>query len=163
MRSYSFAPIAARDYPTVRMLDHPHIWGGVRFCVNVSEKPYSPELEAAMKEKGIRWLHFPLSERASSWHDWEAALYDVADALYRAFLEGEKTVVHCDFGNNRSRTMVEALYYMLRGEQFQDEYKGEVNHLAYNCKTGHLPPLEEVERNLKALADRTPDEPFVLG
>ena len=163
MRTYSFAPIAARDYPTVRMLDHPHIWGGVRFCVNVSEKPYSPELVAAMKEKGIEWLYCPLSEEPSTWPDWEMVLYTVADDLLRACREGKKTVVHCDFGNNRSRTMVEALYYMLRGEQFQDEYKGEINHLVYNCKAGHLPPLEEVERNLRALVDRTPDEPFVLG
>ena len=35
--------------------------------------------------------------------------------------------------------------YLLTGEQFQDEYKGEVNHLAYNSKRGHLPPLEQTE------------------
>lgn len=148
MRTYPFALIAARDYPTIRQLDNPYTWGGIQFCVNVSEKPYSPELEAAMKERGIDWLFCPLSEQTPEWNDWEAPLCTVVEALYGAFLDGKKMVVHCNFGNNRSRTMIEAFYYVLEGKQFEDEYKGEVNHLAYNCKIGHLPPFKETERIL---------------
>ena len=151
MRTYSFAPISARDYPTVRILDHPHIWGGVRFCVNVSEKPYSPELEKAMEERGIGWLHCPLSEDPPAWRDWEDPVLRAVRALIEACHDGKKVVVHCDFGNNRSRTLVEALYYVLRGEQLRDEYKGEINHLAYNCKEGHLPPIDEMENILDSL------------
>lgn len=40
MKLYTFAPISAHEYPTVRILDHPYIWGGVQFCVNLTEKPY---------------------------------------------------------------------------------------------------------------------------
>ena len=154
MRTYSFAPIAARDYPTIRQLDNPYTWGGVRFCVNVSERPYSPELEKAMEERWIEWIFCPLSEETPSWNDWEAPVCAVVEALYRAYLDGKRMVVHCDFGNNRSRTVIEALYYVLQGKLFEDEYKGEVNHLAYNCKIGHLPPLEEMEKILEQVTTR---------
>ena len=143
MKNYSFAPISAREYPSVKILDHPYIWGGVSFCINVSEEPYSSELVEAMKGHGIEWLHLPISEDLGS--DWSSMLERALPKMYEAYKTGKKQVVHCDFGNNRSRTFVEALYYLLTGEQFQDEYKGEVNHLAYNCKRGHLPPLEQTE------------------
>jgi hypothetical protein len=39
------------------------------------------------------------------------------------------------------------------GYHFEDEYKGCLNHLIYNCETGHLPPLDDVERELKYLWD----------
>ena len=125
------------------ILDHPYIWGGVSFCINVSEEPYSAELVEAMKEHGIEWLHLPVSEELGS--DWTSALETALPKMYEAYKAGKKKVVHCDFGNNRSRTFVESFYYLLTGEQFQDEYKGEVNHLAYNSKRGHLPPLEQTE------------------
>ena len=149
MKIYSFAPISARDYPTVKILDHPFIWSGVQFCVNLSEKPYTQDLVDAMAAHGIEWIHFPLSEKiGASW--WETYAI-VLPKLFRAFLDGEKMIVHCDFGANRSRTLIEAFYYMLTGEEFLDEHKGEINHLAYNCKQHHFPPLEETERMIKEL------------
>lgn len=65
-------------------------------------------------------------------------------------------IVHCDFGNNRSRSFVEAFHYMVIGRQLEDEYKGEINHLAYNCKAGHLPPMEELESKLRDLSLKKP-------
>ena len=49
MKSYAFAPIAAREYPTLHLLDNPYIWGGVQFCVNLSEKPYKEALQPGVK------------------------------------------------------------------------------------------------------------------
>ena len=149
MRSYSFAPIAARDYPTVEILDHPYIWGRVSFCINVSEKPYSAELVEAMRVHGIEWLYHPVSEDLGA--DWTSALEKALPKMYEAYKAGMRQVIHCDYGNNRSRTFIEAFYYLLTREQFQDEYKGEVNHLVYNCKRGHLPPIEEVISNLSPI------------
>lgn len=154
MRSYDFAPIAAREYPTLKMLDHPYIWGGVRYCINVSEKPYSPELEKAMKERGIEWLYCPLSEEMPSCPDWTGPIYYAVAELCQAYEEGKKMVVHCDFGNNRSRTLIEAFYYRLFGEHLKDEYKGEINHIVYNSKVGHLPPVEDLEKDLLSLCIR---------
>ena len=74
--------------------------------------------------------------------------------MYRAYKDGKKQIVHCDMGNNRSRSFVEALYYGLHNQHLLEEYKGEINHLAYNCKIGHLPLLSETENiilNLKEI------------
>ena len=60
----------------------------------------------------------------------------------------------CDFGVNRSRTVIEAFHYAKMGFHFEDEYKGYANHLIYNCAAGHLPELSEVEHELKRLGDQ---------
>lgn len=149
MKSYTFAPVSARDYPTVRILDHPYIWGGVRFCVNLSERPYSPDLASAMAERGIEWVHCPLSEKEGA--DWWSAYAAALPKMLEAVREGKKIVVHCDFGANRSRTLIEAFHYLITGTEYADEYKGEYNHLSYNCKRGHLPELQETERLIRSL------------
>ena len=147
MKTYSFAPISAREYPTIALLDNPYIWGGVKYCVNVSEKPYPEEIVSAMKEKGIYWIHCPVSEDEGT--RWDESLDTALRALYKAVYHWEnKVVVHCDWGNNRSRSFIEALAFLLTGKHIEDEYHGEINHLAYNCKIGHLPPLGELERRI---------------
>ena len=149
MKIYSFANISARKYPTVKLLDYPYFWRGVQFCLNVSEKPYSPELEVAMAAHGIEWDWCPVSEiKGAQWWD---SIEKGLQVLYAARKAGKKIVVHCDCGNNRSRTFVEAFYYMITYEQLVDVYKGEINHLAYNCKIGHLPPMEELESRIRVL------------
>ena len=150
MKTYSFAPISAREYPTVYLLNNPYIWGGVKLSLNVSEKPYPRDIVKAMKDKGIEWIHLPVSETDFS-KSWHPNIVAGVMKLKEAYDRGWKTVVHCDFGNNRSRTFIEAFYYLLKAEEFQDEYKGEINHLAYNCREGHLPSIEEVERSLTLL------------
>ena len=107
MKIYKFAPISARDYPTVKIVDHPYIWGGVQFCINLSEKPYSPELVAAMASHSIEWAHFPLSEKPGV--SWMEAYSQALPLLFNAHLDGKKMVVHCDFGANRSRTLIEEI------------------------------------------------------
>jgi hypothetical protein len=147
MRNYSFAPISAREYPTVRLLDNPYIWGGVQFCVNVSEKAYSYDLSQALKQHGIDWIFCPVSEEEGE--QWLDSLVLALPKMLVAYKSGLKQVVHCDFGNNRSRSFVEALYYCLHNEHFQDEYKDEINHLVYNCTIKHLPPLAETEEVIR--------------
>lgn len=115
----------------------------------MSEKPYSPELVEAMSYHGIEWIYLPISEDLGA--NWTSALETALPKMYEVYKSGKRQVVHCDFGNNRSRTFVEAFYYLLTREQFQDEYKGEVNHLVYNCKRGHLPPIEEIVSKLKSI------------
>jgi Dual specificity phosphatase, catalytic domain. len=97
----------------------------------------------AMQEKGISWFGCGVSEDDGD--DWFDALKMALRIMFTAYMSGMKMIVHCDFGNNRSRTFVEAFYYVLKGEQFPDEYKGEFNHLIYNCKIGHLSPVEQTE------------------
>ena len=149
MKIYSFAPILACEYPTIKLLDHPYIWGGVQFSLNVSEKPYSSELEKAMAGHGIEWVWCPVSEDDGA--QWWDSLERGLELLHAAHKAGKKIVVHCDWGNNRSRSFIEAFHYLITGKQLKDEYKGEYNHLIYNCKAGHLPLVKETEKRLRAL------------
>ena len=156
MKTYTFAPISAREYPTVKILDNPYIWGGVQFCVNVSEKPYTPELEAAMAAHGIEWVHCPVSEDPGA--DWLDSFAAALPKMYRAYKDGKKQVVHCDMGNNRSPAFVEALYFAIERKEYDDPYKGADNHLVYNCIQGHLPVIGETERRIMDMVkDTTPE------
>lgn len=87
MKSYSFAPISAREYPTVKILDNPYIWGGVQFCVNLSEKPYTPELVSALAAHGIEWIHCPVSEEPGA--DWLESFAVALPKMYRAYKDGK--------------------------------------------------------------------------
>lgn len=149
MKNYDFAPISARDYPTVKILDHPYIWAGVKFCVNLSERTYSSELVEALASHGIEWIHCPVSEEPGA--DWLESFAKALPQMYKAYKEGKNQIVHCDLGNNRSKSLVETFHYLLKQTQLEDEYKGEINHLTYNCKIGHLPPLEEVQWRLRRM------------
>ena len=103
MRAYPFAPIAAREYPTISLLNNPYIWGGVSFCVNVSEKPYPVELAKTLADHGIDWIYCPVSEEDGA--QWLDALMTALPRMLYAYKTGLKQVIHCDFGNNRSRSV----------------------------------------------------------
>jgi len=155
MKSYSFAPISAREYPTVQLLDHPYIWAGVQFCVNLSEKPYTHELEAALSAHGIEWVHCPVSEEHGA--NWLESFAVALPKMYLAFKDGKKQIVHCDLGNNRSRTFIEALYFAILRKEYDDPYRGADNHLEYNCSQGHLPDIGETERRIRAMIGMCPN------
>ena len=95
-----------------------------------------------MAGHGIEWLHCPVSEEDGA--DWYDSLQEGVRALYKAYSAGKKMIVHCDLGNNRSKSFVETLYYVLMGEHYHDEYKGAYNHLVYNWGIGHLPQTESL-------------------
>ena len=142
MKSYPFANLTVRPYPTLADIANPWIFGGAQVVVNVSEKPYPKDIAAAMVAKGIETYHFPLVEEGP-----DMGLTNIEAAvkvLLEADLQGKKTILHCIGGNNRSRTVAECFALAKTGTQFEDEYKGHVNHLAYNCAEGHLKPIEEM-------------------
>ena len=94
---------------------------------------------------------FPFSLHADANQGPDMGLENILAAvreLMKADAAGEKVILHCSFGNNRSRTVAEAFHFKRMGFQLEDEYKGYSNHLAYTCGEGHLPPLEEMERIL---------------
>ena len=67
--------------------------------------------------------------------------------------QDKRMVVHCNYGQHRSRLVVEAFHYAKFSEHFMDGYKGYDNHLIYNCCTEHLPSIEKVEGVLSTLLD----------
>jgi len=151
MKTYDFAWVSASEYPTVEMFDYLRPWIGVSLCINVSEKPYPPEIERAMKAHAIEYHHFPLSEEVGA--DWMESFASAVSLMYYAHRTGRKQIIHSDLGENRSQAVVEALYFPIIGKEFNDPYRGARNHLEFNCKAGHLPDLEEIERRLEYMAN----------
>lgn len=146
MRNYSFSKLTVRGFPTILELNHPYIYGGVQVMINVSEKEYPKEILDIIETRGIRWYHFPLKENTP-----DIGIQNILAAVRELMIADanqEKTVLHCAYGNNRSRTVAECFHYKKMGFQLVDEYKGYPNHLAYNCGEGYLPPIGEVEKIL---------------
>ena len=149
MKTYSFSNLFVRGFPTLLELNHPYIYGGVQVIINVSGHEYPKDILETIEAKGIRWYHFPLEEEVA-----DMGVENIIAAvreLIKADTSHEKVVLHCSYGNNRSRTVAEAFHFTKMGFQLEDEYKGYPNHLAYNCGEGYLPPLDKIESVLLSL------------
>ena len=156
MKIYQFAKISARCFPTIADLNNPWIFPKDVACVvNVSQN-YDERIADEIKSRGATYYHFPLNEEVED-IGWNNVLRAVTTILAYD-KEGKRVVVHCDFGQHRSRLVVEAFHYAKCGEHFIDPYKGYDNHLIYDCMFGYLPSLAEVEDYLKnSIKDITED------
>lgn len=149
MKIYKFAKISARCFPTIADLNNPWIFpADVAVVISVTPH-YESKVVEAMQAKGISFYHFPLEEEVDD-IGWENIKKAVAIIL-KADKEDKRVVVHCDFGQHRSRLVIEASHYAKYGEHFADEYKGFANHLIYDCMSHHLPELSVVEKDLQKL------------
>ena len=147
MKAYKFANITVRPYPNMCDVNNKWIFTPeIGVVVNVSQK-YKAEIVDAIKQKGIEYFHFPLDEEVPD-IGWENIKKAVKTLMHYDNTE-KHILVHCDGGNHRSRLVVEAFHYAKLGTHFIDEYKGYDNHLIYDCCSGYLLPLEEVETELK--------------
>ena len=147
MKAYKFAKITARPYPNMCDVNNKWIFTpetGV--VINVSQK-YKADIVEAIKQKGIEYHHFPLDEEVPDigWENIKKAV----KILFECEQRDKHILVHCDGGNHRSRLVVEAFHYAKFRTHFIDEYKGYENHLIYDCCSGYLLPLKEVETELK--------------
>lgn len=148
MKVYTFAPIAVREYPVIGPHDRPYLWGGVKLCINLSEKPYPPPFQKALSDQGIQWVHCPITDDPDS--EWLDALSRALPKMYSAFRLGWNQVIHTD-GGTKSQTFVEALYYAVKKTEYDEPYNGVANHLAFNCREGHLPDLPDMERRIRSM------------
>ena len=149
MRTYPFAKISARNFPTFADLRNPWIFSkDVAVVVCVSQY-YDEILVEIMESRGTEYHYLPLEEEVDD-IGWENIKKAVAIVL-QADKEDKRVIVHCDFGQHRSRLIVEAFHFAKFGTHFVDEYHGCDNRIIYNCLNHHLPPLEIVEQELKQL------------
>lgn len=151
MKSYSFAKISARGQLTEADYNNKYIiTEDLKLVLNVSDKR---DLERApfFKNRGIIVYNLPLIENEGDM-GYKNFLFAVKHLLSWDHFGG-RSLVCCDFGLNRSRTVIEGFHYAKMGYHFEDEYKGYTNHLIYNCAMGHLPPMAVVEHELERLRD----------
>ena len=149
MTSYKFADIQARPFPNFLEIMNPNIYGRADIVINVSSKEYSEEIERYLKQHNKHLYYYPLIETGN-----DMGLENIlrcVSILEQADKNKIPVIIHCDCGNNRSRVVIECFHYRKLGYQYIDEYKGAINHLAYNCSIGLLPPIEEVEKTLRKL------------
>ena len=149
MRSYSFAKIAARNFPTpADICNHWIFPKDVAVVVGVSQY-YDQNLADTLKQRGVEYHFLPLDEEVDD-IGWDNITKAVAIVL-QADRDDKRVIVHCDFGQHRSRLVIEAFYFAKFGTHFVDQYHGYDNRIIYNCSSHHLPPLEVVEQELKQL------------
>jgi len=150
MKAYSFSKLVVRGYPTVTDINNPYIYSSdVKAVINVSGQDYPKEILSLFATRGIRTYFFPLTEEGP-----DMGIGNLIAAVKQLEFEdksGNKVILHCMCGNNRSRTVAEAFYFHKTGEQFEDEYKGFKNHLLYNSANGHLPSVSALETILFSL------------
>ena len=149
MKTYQFAEIQARPFPYLAEVKNPYIYGRVGYGINVSETEYPAEIREELERQGKLLWHFPLVETGT-----DMGLDNIIRCvriLEKADADGIPVIVHCGLGNNRSRVVAECFHFRKMGFQLEDEYKGAMNHLAYNCGIGLLPAIEDVERMLKEI------------
>ena len=151
MKSYSFAKVSARGYLTEADYNNKYIiTEDLKMIINVSGRDFEKPAEY-FQERGIATKFLPLTEKNGDM-GYHKILEAVKDLLYWD-KQGKRCIVCCAFGVNRSRTVIEAFHFAKMGFHFEDDYDGFLNHLVCNCETGCLPPLSQVEQDLKNLAD----------
>ena len=141
---YDFANITVRPFLKLSDVNNPYIFGETKHVINMCDYR-EPEVIDLIHSKGGTFDWFPTEEQPM---DVKAILQAVVK-LSEYDRGGTPIIVHCMGGNNRSRTVVEAYHFAKFGTHYTDEYKGFQNHLVYNCESGYLPPLKEMEQLLK--------------
>ena len=145
MKTYSFAHITIRPFLKLSDVNNPNIFGETKHVINMCDYR-DPEVIDLIHSKGGTFDWFPTDEQPM---DVNAILQAVAK-LEVYDKDGTPIILHCMGGNNRSRTVVEAYHFAKFGTHLEDVYKGYLNHLHYNCESGFLPPLKEMERLLSS-------------
>lgn len=113
------------------------------YMINVSDQyvPYRPNLA----------FWFPMNEckRDIGLN----SIYGALTILRRAYEQNRTVYLHCHAGINRSQTVRCALYYMMTGQHFKNEYHFYTNVLIRNCQYGNLPNIIEMEKFLSMMRD----------
>lgn len=161
MKDYEFANITVRPFLKLSDLNNPYIFGETKHVINVCDYR-EPEVIDLLHQRGVTFDWFPTEEQPM---DVDAILQAVAK-LAEYDKDGEHIIVHCMGGNNRSRTVVEAYHFAKTGTHLEDMYRGYLNHLHYNCESGYLPPLKEMEllltKNIDIMANNNEDSRYWL-
>lgn len=141
-----FNEINARTRPFLskKDLENKWIWNGCKHVINVSQKEQDKVVIENIENRGATYVWIPIGENR------ELDVEQICKAMKELLsYNGEDTIVHCDYGNNRSRLVCEFAHYAMTGVWINDELSvglnGCHNKTDDNIKRGFLPDLKIVE------------------
>ena len=113
MKNYTFSKVSARGYLTKADLENRWtITDDLKLVINLSEK-CDEDAARLLEGRGISYIWLPLLEETEDiGYD---AILKAVDEMLKHDEYGDRMIVHCDFGNNRSRTVVEAFHFAKMG------------------------------------------------
>ena len=118
--------------------------------ISVSTRGFSETL-SFFRERNTVARHIPLNE------DGDMGFGNLLSAV-RLLLswdkKGKRTIVCSEIGNYNNRVVIEAFHYAKMGFHYDDRCRGYQNHLIYHSMYGHLPPLPQIEYELKRLGEQ---------
>ncbi|MDL2323219.1 dual specificity protein phosphatase family protein [Bacteroidales bacterium OttesenSCG-928-A17] len=131
-----------RPFLQVNEIENRHIFGNIDIVINVSGT-FDDIIYSLIQSKNVQYFWFPIRE--DSYDMGLNSLYGALKIIHLAEKKNKKVILHCLGGNNRSRTVAEAYYYLRFHKHIEDPYKGYKSHLFYNCENNFLLPIERME------------------
>ena len=159
-------------FPTEEGIDN-NIINQVDIVINVSDENINIRTYKKYAMYGIQYYWFPMNEISKTSNIGINSVFGALNILFEAEKDGKIALVHCHAGVNRSRTIIDAYYYMRTNKHLNDtipeidESFWEMfniensedsiltgysnNRLVENCNSGNLPVLRKFEKFLHLL------------
>lgn len=117
--------------------------------INVSVQEFIESL-SFFRERNTIARHIPLNKNGDMGF---GNLLSAVRCLLSWDKKGKRSIVLSEIGNYNNRVVIEAFHYAKMGFHYDDRCRGYQNHLIYHSMYGHLPPLPQIEYELKRLGE----------
>ena len=117
--------------------------------INVSVQEFIESL-SFFRERNTVARHIPLNKNGDMGF---GNLLSAVRCLLSWDKKGKRSIVLSEIGNYNNRVVIEAFHYAKMGFHYDDRCRGYQNHLIYHSMYGHLPPLPQIEYELKRLGE----------
>lgn len=147
LKEWFIKNIHVRSFVNLADLQNKWIVGDIKCVVNVSSD-FNEDVCMQLRQMNIAYHWFPMSEQNKDMglH----SIYGALKVLQRYVDRKEPVIIHCFGGNNRSKVVYEALYFLNFGTWPSDI---DDCRTLRNCKEEHLPTEQYYKsflQNIKA-------------
>lgn len=139
--------VRVRSFVNISDIQNKWIMEGVKCVVNVSSD-YDEAVCTQLCQMGVAYFWFPMSEQNEDMgiH----SIYGALKVLQLYIDRKDAVIIHCFGGNNRSKVVYEALYYLNFGSWPNNSSDCKTRT---NCKEGHLPSEQHFINLLQHIKD----------